>query len=106
MRNRVGGRYHGQRSVFDIFDMQRRDFLKIAGLAAAGSRLGGQQPQSFLAPAASKDVAATDFTLRISPVTVDLPPNPLITPLRHNATSPGPLFRLKQPLPPTLTVAT
>src|SRR5260370_11805202 len=96
MRNRVGGRYHGQRSVFDIFDMQRRDFLKIAGLAAAGSRLGGQQPQSFLAPTASKDVAATDFTLRISPLTVELSPNRIISTVGYNSTAPGPLLRMKE----------
>jgi hypothetical protein len=44
------------------FLMQRRDFLKIAGMAAASSRLVGQQQQSFLAPAGSQDVAQTDFT--------------------------------------------
>src|ERR1700694_4786184 len=47
---------------FSAFLMQRRDFLKIAGLAAASSRLVGQQPQSFLAPTAgAQDVAKTDF---------------------------------------------
>ena len=44
----------------------RRDFLKIAGAAAAGSQLAGQQPQSFLAPAGPQDVAKTDFTLEIA----------------------------------------
>ena len=55
--------------------MQRRDFLKMAGVAAASSRLVGQQmqmPQSILAPAGSVDVAKTDFTLTIAPVTVEL----------------------------------
>src|ERR1700722_5720744 len=52
--------------------MQRRDFLKIAGVAAAGSRLIGQQTQSFLAPAGAQDAAKTDFTLQIGPVTVEL----------------------------------
>ena len=49
--------------------MQRRDFLKIAGVAAAGGSLVGQQTQSFLAPTGPEDIAKTDFTLQIAPVT-------------------------------------
>src|SRR5271170_2047952 len=49
------------RAVPWSFLMQRRDFLKIAGLAS--SRLMGQQ--SFLVPAGSEDLAKTDFTLEI-----------------------------------------
>ena len=70
--------------------MQRRDFLKIAGLAAARNRLAGQQPQSFLAPTGTQDVAKTDFTLKIAPITVELAPNRIISTIGYNGTSPGP----------------
>ena len=71
--------------------MQRRKFLQIAGLTAAG-RVLAQQPQSFLAPTARQDVAQTEFNLRIEPVTVELAPNHVISTIGYNGTSPGPLM--------------
>jgi len=61
--------------------MQRRDFLKIAGAAAAGGGLAGQQMQmqSILGPPGQQDVAKTDFTLEIAPVTVELAPNRIVS---------------------------
>src|ERR1019366_250890 len=85
--------------------MQRRDFLKIAGVAAAGSRLIGQQTQSFLAPSATQDVAKTEFNLTIAPVTVELAPNRIISTVGYNGTSPGPLLRMKEGVPVTVNVA-
>ena len=82
--------------------MQRRDFLKMAGLAAASSRLVGQQEQSLLAPVGSEDVAKTDFTLQIAPVTVELAPNRIISTIGYNGTSPGPLLRMKEGVPVTV----
>jgi FtsP/CotA-like multicopper oxidase with cupredoxin domain len=84
--------------------MQRRDFLKIAGLTASGSRLLGQQMQhqSFLAPAGSEDVAKTEFTLRIAPVTVELAPNRILSTIGYNGTSPGPRLRMKEGVPVTV----
>ena len=84
--------------------MQRRDFLKIAGVAAAGSQLIGQQPQSFLAPVGSQDVAKTDFTLQIGPVTVELAPNRILSTIGYNGTSPGPLLRMKEGVPVSVNV--
>ena len=84
--------------------MQRRDFLKIAGLAAAGSPLAGQQTKSFLAPAGSADVAKTEFTLQIAPVTVELAPNRIISTIGYNGISPGPLLRMKEGVPVTVNV--
>src|SRR5271154_7339003 len=83
--------------------MQRRDFIKIAGLTAA-SKLSGQQPTSFLAPVGSQDVAKTDFTLRIAPVTVELASNRVISTIGYNGTSPGPLLRMKEGVPVTVNV--
>jgi FtsP/CotA-like multicopper oxidase with cupredoxin domain len=84
--------------------MERRDFLKIAGVAAAGSRLVGQQVQSFLAPTAGPDVAKTEFTLRIAPITVELAPNRIISTVGYNGISPGPLLRMKEGVPVTVNV--
>src|SRR6202041_2238237 len=84
--------------------MQRRDFLKIAGVAAAGSRLVGQPQQSFLAPAGPVDVAKTDFTLQIAPITVELAPNRILSTIGYNGVSPGPLLRMKEGVPVTVNV--
>src|ERR1700681_1871947 len=84
--------------------MQRRDFLKFAGLASASSRLVGQQPQSFLTPAVVEDVAKTDFTLQIAPITVELAPNRILSTIGYNGTSPGPLLRMKEGVPVTVNV--
>src|SRR5947209_2102416 len=84
--------------------MQRRDFLKIAGVAAASGALVGQQPQSFLNPTATDDLAKTDFTLRIGTVTVELARNRVISTIGYNGTSPGPLLRMKEGVPVTVDV--
>src|ERR1700747_656259 len=84
--------------------IQRRDFLKMAGLAAATTRLSAQQPPSFLAPAGSEDIAKTDFTLEIAPVTVELAPNRIVSTIGYNGTSPGPRLRMKEGVPVTVNV--
>jgi FtsP/CotA-like multicopper oxidase with cupredoxin domain len=85
--------------------MQRRDFLKMAGAAAAGGLLSGQEPQSFLVvPAGSPDVVKTDFTLEIAPITVELAPNRIISTIGYNGSAPGPLLRMKEGVPVTVNV--
>src|ERR1700722_4268577 len=86
------------------FSIQRRDFLKMAGLAGGVIPLAGQQPQSFLPPVGSQDVAKTEFTLQIAPVTVELAPNRIISTVGYNGTSPGPLLRMKEGVPVTVNV--
>src|ERR1039457_4157782 len=82
--------------------MQRRDFLKIAGLSAASRRLVSQQ--SFLAPTGPQDVAKTDFTLEIAPITVELAPNRIVSTIGYNGISPGPRLRMKEGVPVTVNV--
>jgi FtsP/CotA-like multicopper oxidase with cupredoxin domain len=84
--------------------MQRRDFLKLAGLAAATTRLGAQQAQSFLAPSGPQDIAKTDFTLQIAPITVELAPNRILSTIGYNGISPGPRLRMKEGVPVTVNV--
>ncbi len=84
--------------------IRRRDFLKIAGLAAAGRTLAAQQPTSFLAPAGAADVAKTEFNLEIAPITVELAQNRVISTVGYNGTSPGPLLRMKEGVPVTVNV--
>jgi FtsP/CotA-like multicopper oxidase with cupredoxin domain len=88
----------------DAWRMERRDFLKLAGLAAAGGRLHSQQMQHLGAPSAAQDVVKTDFTLTIAPVTVELAPNRVISTIGYNGTSPGPLLRMKEGVPVTVNV--
>src|SRR5579864_7863326 len=84
--------------------MQRRDFLKMAGLAAVRTAVVGQEPQSFLAPTGPQDVAKTDFTLEIAPITVELAPNRIISTIGYNGASPGPRLRMKENVPVTVNV--
>ena len=68
--------------------MQRRDFLKIAGVAAGSSCLAGEQQKSLLASTGPQDVAKTEFNLQIAPVTVELAPNRIVSTVGYNGTSP------------------
>ena len=84
--------------------MQRRDFLKLTGLAAAStSRLAGQG-QSFLRASGPADTAKTEFNLQIGPVTVELAQNRILSTFGYNGTVPGPLLRMKEGVPVTVNV--
>ena len=92
-------------SFMPHFSLQRRDFLKLAGLAAAGNPLAAQQMRMpSLAPAGSAELTGTDFTLQIAPVTVELAPNRILSTIGYNGTSPGPRLRMKQGVPVTVNV--
>src|ERR1035441_8072775 len=78
--------------------MDRRDFLKLAGAAAAAGPRAGQQAQMPTpmpgprTPAASgaKEISGTVFNLEIAPVTVELAPNRIVSTIGYNGMSPGP----------------
>ncbi|HEX4073956.1 MAG TPA: multicopper oxidase domain-containing protein [Candidatus Acidoferrales bacterium] len=89
--------------------MKRRDLFKLAGAAAAelgaAKLLRAQQGQMPGMQANSPTAAETtkaDFTIRISPVTVELAPNYIISTIGYNGTSPGPVLRMREGVPVTV----
>ena len=74
--------------------MQRRDFLKLSGLALAAPRLNAQM--AMAAPPAATPAGPADITLKISPVTVELAPDRILSTIGYNGTSPGPILRMKE----------
>lgn len=80
--------------------MERRDFLKNAGLVIAGlashnlfAAAKGQTPQS-----------KADFSLRIAPVSFGIAPGKTIHTFGYNGQVPGPLLRMKEGVPVTVDV--
>ncbi len=91
--------------------MKRRELLKLAGAAAFEAAAGPArlaQAQSNMPRmaknASAAETAKADFTLRISPVTVDLAPNHIISTIGYNGTSPGPILRMREGVPVTVDV--
>ena len=95
--------------------MKRREFVTLAGAAAcaAASRLtAGPAPASpgmampGAAPANSPptDGTAADFTLRIAPTALEIAPSHFVSTIAYNATSPGPILRMRAGKPVTVDV--
>jgi FtsP/CotA-like multicopper oxidase with cupredoxin domain len=89
--------------------VNRRDFVKLGGLAALelgpGRALRAQsQPASMQTPPASPPATKADVTLRISPVTVELTPTHTISTIGYNGTSPGPVLRMREGQPVSVDV--
>jgi FtsP/CotA-like multicopper oxidase with cupredoxin domain len=85
--------------------MKRRDLLKTGALAAAGSGISripllGQSNMHALAAPEGK----ADYTLRISPVTVELDRSHIISTIGYNGTAPGPVLRMRDGKPVTVEV--
>jgi len=87
-------------------DMQRREFLRLAGVAAAGaSPATGQMPMPPAPPPPVRpELSGADFTLQIAPVTVELAPNRILSTIGYNGISPGPRLRMKEGVPVTVNV--
>ena len=77
--------------------MQRRDLLKLGGLALA--RAGaGQLPlwPQVAGSTAGADEGKADFTLHIAPVTVELEPSRILSTIGYNGQAPGPVLRMRE----------
>ncbi len=86
--------------------MDRRDFLKLTGLAA-GAPLLAQQHMEMppMGPVGGpRELKGTEFNIEIAPVAVELAPNRIVSTIGYNGTSPGPLLRMKEGVPVTVNV--
>lgn len=92
--------------------MQRREFLQLTALTAAGTSLAtdsaaqqSQMPMRALPSTAGlAELSGPEFTLQIAPVTVELAPNRIVSTIGYNGTSPGPRLRMKEGVPVTVNV--
>ena len=92
--------------------MDRRDFIKLGGVAAielGAARLLMSQAQPA-APgtqplaASAQEPSKADITLRIAPVPVQLSPTRILSTIGYNGTTPGPILRMKEGKPVTVDV--
>jgi FtsP/CotA-like multicopper oxidase with cupredoxin domain len=89
--------------------MKRRDLLKLGPLAfaAAASRASSQMvmlPGPAGPQPSQPNATSSDITLRIAHVTVELAPDRILSTIGYNGTSPGPILRMKEGKPVTVTV--
>jgi FtsP/CotA-like multicopper oxidase with cupredoxin domain len=91
--------------------VKRRDLLKLGSLALASTaapRLASAQlqmaPMPPGAPKSENPTTDSDITLRISPVTVELTPDRILSTIGYNGTAPGPVLRMKEGKPVSVTV--
>jgi FtsP/CotA-like multicopper oxidase with cupredoxin domain len=63
-----------------------------------------QPPPQTNPPNPAQSPNAADITLRISPVTVELAPDRILSTIGYNGTSPGPILRMKEGKPITVEV--
>jgi FtsP/CotA-like multicopper oxidase with cupredoxin domain len=87
--------------------MNRRDLLKLGGLAlgqatTSGSPLFGLQ--NLAGPSAAPPESNPDYTLRISPVQVELDRSHILSTIGYNGSAPGPVLRMREGKPVTVEV--
>jgi FtsP/CotA-like multicopper oxidase with cupredoxin domain len=90
--------------------VDRRDLLKLGGMAAA--QAGWQsvpllgQTGKVLSPGANAAVqdSKADYTLRIEPVTVELDRSHILSTIGYNGTAPGPVLRMREGKPVSIDI--
>ena len=82
--------------------MQRRDLLKLGGMALA--QAGTARLPLFAQAGTAASPAKADYTLRISPVTVEFDRSHILSTIGYNGTAPGPVLRMREGKPVTVDV--
>src|SRR5437868_1605129 len=89
--------------MYEAHKVNRRNLLKVGGMAAAHAGLG-RLPLLGQAPTAAAPEAKADYSLRIAPVTVELDRSHIISTTGYNGMAPGPVLRMKEGKPVTVEV--
>jgi FtsP/CotA-like multicopper oxidase with cupredoxin domain len=100
--------------LVDKANISRRNFLKMAGAAAAvGSTAYGTLAEttgglahgflpSLAAASTQTEATAADYTLRIAASPIEIAPNRIVSAICYNGKFPGPLLRFKEGQPVTI----
>src|ERR1700675_2612063 len=81
--------------------MDRREFLKLSSLAAAG--LSSFNPRAALAAGEGKLVKG-DFKLHVGPISLEIGPGKIIKTFGYDGSAPGPVLRFTEGKPVTVDV--
>src|SRR6202051_4483315 len=73
--------------------LNRRNFLAVTGMSAAGAAVASVPRFSSVA---GRPLAKPDLTLRIAPVSVELAPGVVYKTTGYNGKVPGPILRMKE----------
>jgi FtsP/CotA-like multicopper oxidase with cupredoxin domain len=85
--------------------MKRRQFLSLAGKAAAATAAGAVVSRTLPGAAVSAGEAPPDYKLRIAPLDLELAPDVKMRTIAYNGQVPGPLLRLKEGVPVKIEVS-
>ncbi len=85
--------------------VNRRNLLKLGGMAMAGAGLGGVRSSGQAGVAGTQaPEMRPDYTLRIAPVTVELDRSHILSTTGYNGIAPGPVLRMREGKPVTVEV--
>ena len=82
--------------------MQRRDLLKLGGMALA--QAGMARLPLFGQTGTAASPAKADYTLRIGPATVELDRSHILSTIGYNGSAPGPVLRMREGKPVAVDV--
>jgi FtsP/CotA-like multicopper oxidase with cupredoxin domain len=86
--------------------LDRRDFLRSAGMAWGGTVAAGICPDLLLRAMGSPNLAQTkpDYTLKIQPCSLEIAPGVVVKTAAYNGQVPGPMLRVREGVPVTIDV--